>query len=90
MLAAMSLLLSLSAAADPQTCHIHPPTALRDLESEPVQLYPSLQECESANRKVYGGTGRCHCSPDGFMNREGIDSWRFRQWNFEMPSDRIP
>jgi hypothetical protein len=86
--ALLALAMSVNAGADIEPCHIHPPTTLK--EPEPVQFFPTIQECESANRKFYGGTGRCHCFPDGFMGRDGTDSWRFRPWNFETPPERLP
>lgn len=84
--AALALAASLSAGADLDPCHIHPPAALK--EPEPVQFFRTLEECEGANRKLYGGAGRCHCFPDGFMNRDGSDGWRFRQ--FDTPPERLP
>ncbi len=83
-----ALALALSASADLEPCHIHPPLTLK--EPQPIQFFPTLQECESANRKLYGGLGLCHCVPDGFMDRDGFDGWRFRPWNFEAPPERLP
>ena len=88
--AATVLAMSMSAGADPKSCHIHPPATLREQDSEPVQFYPTIQECERANLNLYRGAGRCHCFPDGYMNRDGVDDWRFRQWDFETPPDRMP
>jgi hypothetical protein len=85
---ALALSLKLASAADFEPCHMHPPATLK--EPEPIQFFPTLQDCESANRKVYGGLGLCHCIPDGFMGRDGVDSWRARPWNFETPPERLP
>jgi hypothetical protein len=30
-----------------------------------VEWYRSLEECEVANKKFFGGSGMCHCFPDG-------------------------
>jgi hypothetical protein len=56
------------------SCHIHPP-GKESLEPEPrgLVLYDSLDDCEAANAKYFGGSGRCHCFPDGFMNWERGD-----------------
>jgi hypothetical protein len=86
---AVVLAISVSAGADSKSCHIHPPGALREQDPEP-QFYPTIQECERANLNLYRGAGRCHCFPDGNMNRDGVDDWRFRQWHLETPPDRLP
>jgi hypothetical protein len=52
-----------------ESCHIHP-AGQDSWESEfPGHLYGSLDECESALAKYFGGAGRCHCFPD-FMPRD--------------------
>jgi hypothetical protein len=86
-LPALAVAVSFSTAA-PEACHIHPPEPIK--QADPFQSFSTLRECENANRKFYGGAGRCHCFPDGFMNRDGIDGWRSRQWNFESPPERLP
>ena len=68
-----------------ESCHIHPPG--RDLlESEFPRrpLYSSLDECESANAKYFGGTGRCHCFPD-FSPRDQADIWPQPKRDWEFP-----
>ena len=68
-----------------ESCHIHPPG--RDLlESEfpRMPLYSSLDECESANAKYFGGTGRCHCFPD-FSPRDQADIWPQPKRDWEFP-----
>jgi hypothetical protein len=82
---ALVFALQLSADSELRSCHIHPPTAPRDLEPEDRQSYSSLEICEDANRRLYGGSGRCHCISDFFMNRESIDGWRQR-----LPGDTSP
>jgi hypothetical protein len=68
------------------SCHIHPP-GKESLEPEPrdLVLYDSLDDCEVANTKYFGGAGRCHCFPDGFMNWERGDFWRQPKRDFEPP-----
>jgi hypothetical protein len=57
-----------------ESCHIHPP-GKESLEPEArgLVLYDSLDDCEAANAKYFGGGGRCHCFPEGFMNWERGD-----------------
>jgi hypothetical protein len=67
-------------------CHIHPP-GKESLEPEPrdLVLYDSLDDCEAANVRYFGGAGRCHCFPDGFMNRERGDFWPQPKRDLEPP-----
>lgn len=59
------------------SCHIQPPGSnLREPELGKMPFYALLEECEVANAKSYGGQGRCHCFPDGFMNPQRGDFWK--------------
>jgi hypothetical protein len=81
---------ALSGAA--RNCHIHPP-GRESLEPEPRDgvWYDSLDDCEAANTKYFGGSGRCHCLPDGFLNWEGGDFWPLPKRDLEPPrSGRRP
>ena len=51
--------------------------------------YDSLEECEIANKKFYGGSGMCHCFPDGIFNRSG-DDWRSRVKDYGTPQESLP
>jgi hypothetical protein len=68
------------------TCHIHPP-GKESVEPKPrgLVLYDSLDDCEAANAKYFGGSGRCHCFPDGFMNLERGNFWPQPKRDFEPP-----
>jgi hypothetical protein len=68
-----------------ESCHVHPP-GKEPVEPEfpRLRLYSSLDECESANAKYFGGAGRCHCFPD-FMNKERSDIWNQPRPYIEMP-----
>jgi hypothetical protein len=66
---------------------MHPPPA-KQADQEPIRFYPSLEDCESANDKLYGGAGRCHCFSDRFTER-GND-WRFSPESLNPPMERIP
>jgi hypothetical protein len=72
------------------SCHIHPPGKdSLEPESRGWVLYDSLDDCEAANAKYFGGSGRCHCIPDGFMNWERGDFSPQPKRDFEPPrSDR--
>lgn len=67
-------------------CHIHP-SGKKSLEPEPRNgaWYDSLEDCEAANTKYFGGSGRCHCMPDGFLNGERGDFWPLPKLDFEPP-----
>jgi hypothetical protein len=86
----MVLALSLDSGSDPHTCHIHAPVLPKADAPEAARVYRSLHECESANRKLYGGGGRCHCVPDAYMDRGIIDNGRFRNWELDTPQERLP
>jgi len=43
---------------------------MKDAELHVTEWYDSLEECEIANKKFYGGSGMCHC----------FSGWNF-QWN---------
>jgi hypothetical protein len=68
-----------------ESCHIHPP-GRNTLESEwsKLPLYSSLDECESANAKYFGGTERCHCFQDFSPRVEG-EIWPQPRRDFETP-----
>lgn len=68
-----------------ESCHIHP-VGQDSLESEipGLQLYGSLDECESAVAKYFGGAGRCHCFPD-FMPRDETGNAPQPKRDFEPP-----
>jgi hypothetical protein len=75
------------------TCHIHPPGKESVGEPEPrgLDLYDSLDDCEAANTKYFGGSGRCHCLPDGFMNWQRGDFSPQPKRDFEPPrTERRP
>jgi hypothetical protein len=57
------------------------------VEPEPrdLVLYHSLDDCEAANVKYFGGGGRCHCLPGGFMNLERGDFWPQPKRDVEPP-----
>gem|GEM_PF-2652692 len=70
----IAIWLGLTPAMAAQVCHIHPPgTELKEPEIKDAQFYNSLEDCESANSKVFGGSGRCHCFPDGFGRSREFD-----------------
>jgi hypothetical protein len=58
-------------------------------EHREVDFYGSLEDCEAANAKYFGGSGRCHCFPD-FMNKERGDIWNQPRRDIEMPRNRPP
>ena len=69
------------------SCHIHPlGTDAKEAERFIFEWYESMQECELANKKLFGGSGVCHCLPDGIFNRSG-DDWRSWQRNFDAPQE---
>ena len=77
----------LNAAWAAGSCHIHPLRAdMKDTELRVTEWYDSLEECEIANKKFYGGSGMCHCFPDGIFNRTG-DDWRSRLKDYGTPQD---
>lgn len=79
--AASLLLLALAADArwDQENCHIHPPGVPfeDDKRLQEFKIYPTLEACEEANRRLHGGAGRCHCLPGGFIDPGQIPSPRF-------------
>ena len=85
-LAALCVILTCELSWASGSCHIHPP-GKESLEPEPrgLVLYDSLDDCEAANTKYFGGSGRCHCLPDEFMNWERGDFWRQPKRDLEMP-----
>jgi hypothetical protein len=68
-----------------ETCHIDPLGGeLPNAEVRRAPFYDSIDECETANMKNYGGRGRCHCLPNGFLNRipnEFFDREQNEIWN---------
>jgi hypothetical protein len=71
-----------------ESCHIHPPGSdPKEPEYRSLQFYNSLEECELAKAKYFGGAGRCHCFPD-FMNREKGDIWSQPPRDFERPQNK--
>ena len=68
-----------------ESCHIHPAGEdARESEFPGLQLYGSIDECESALAKYFGGAGRCHCFPD-FMPRDQGDIAPQPKRDFEAP-----
>ena len=59
---------------------------MKDTESRVIEWYSSLEECEIANKKFFGGRGMCHCFPDGLFNGRG-DDWRSRPRDDGTPQD---
>ena len=56
--AGLCLTWSLNAAWAADSCHIHPlGTDMKDAESCASEWYGSLEECEIANKKFFGGLG---------------------------------
>ena len=78
---------SLNVAWAAGSCHIHPLGGdMKDAESRVTEWYSSLEECEMANKKFFGGRGMCHCFLDGVFN--GInDDWRSRLRDYGTPQD---
>jgi hypothetical protein len=85
-LAAFSVVFSWGLSWASASCHIHPP-GKESLEPDArgLVLYGSLDDCEAANAKYFGGSGRCHCFPDGFMNWERGDFFSEPKRDFEPP-----
>ena len=85
--AGLGLSWSFNAVWAGDSCHIHPlETDMKETESRAVEWYSSLEECEVANKKFFGGSGMCHCFPDGIFN--GInDDWRARRRDYSKPQD---
>jgi hypothetical protein len=85
-LAALSVVFSWGFSWASGNCHIHPP-GKESLEPEPrdMVLYDSLDDCEAAKAKYFGGAGRCHCFPDGFINWERGDFWPQPKRDVEPP-----
>jgi hypothetical protein len=50
-------------------------------EPRVIEWYASVAECETANKKLFGGMGVCHCFPDGIVNGTN-DDWRSRLRDF--------
>ena len=76
--AGLCLIWSVHIAWAAGSCHIHPlGVDIKEAESSAFEWYSSLEQCEVANKKFFGGRGMCHCFPDGFINGEG-DDWRSR------------
>jgi len=87
--ARLCLMRSLNAAWAAGPCHIHPlGMDMEEAESRVTEWYGSLEECEIANKKFYGGSGMCHCFPDGIFNRTG--DWRSRVKDYGTPEDSSP
>jgi len=58
---------SLNAAWAASSCHIHPlGMDMKEAVSRVIEWYSSLEECEMANKKLFRGSGMCHCFPDEF------------------------
>jgi hypothetical protein len=69
------------------SCHIHPlGVDAKEAETPAIEWYSSLEECEIANKKFFGGRGMCHCFPDGIFNGQG-DDWRSRLRDYGTPQD---
>jgi hypothetical protein len=49
-----------------------------------LPFYRTLDECELANAKYFGGAGRCHCFPD-FSPRGQDDIWPQPWRDFALP-----
>jgi len=61
---------------------------MKDTELRVTERYDSLEECEIANKRIYGGSGICHCFPDGIFNGSG-DDWRWLK-DYGTPQDSLP
>jgi hypothetical protein len=69
------------------SCHIHPlGIDMKEAESRIIEWYSSLDDCEMANKKLFGGRGTCHYFLDGLFNGRG-DSWRSRLKDYGTPQD---
>ena len=80
---------SLNAAWAASSCHIHPlGMDMKEAESRVIEWYSSLEECEMANKKLFRGSGICHCFPDGIFNRTD-DDWRSRLKDYGTPQDSL-
>ena len=42
-----------------------------------------------ANKKLFRGSGMCHCFPDEIFNRTD-DDWRSRLKDYRTPQDSLP
>jgi hypothetical protein len=84
-LVGLALLSNIAGAAG--SCHIHQlGIDPKEAEVRIVEWYKSLEECELAIRKFFGGTGVCHCLPDGIFNRSR-DDWRSRPRDIDAPRE---
>jgi hypothetical protein len=88
--AGLCLTWSLNAAWAAGSCHIHlSGTDMKEAESRVIEWYDSVEECEMANNKFFGGLGVCHCLPDGVFNGTN-DDWRSRLKDYSTPRDAPP
>jgi hypothetical protein len=72
-----------------EICHIHPPGIdAKEAEARVIGWFESLEDCETANRKSFGGVGTCHCFPDGIFKRP-FDDRRFSPGDFRAPKDSL-
>jgi hypothetical protein len=88
--AALGLTFSVNIARAARSCHIHPlGVDAKNAEARIVEWYKSLEECELANKKLFGGLGICHCLPDGIFGGTSDDE-PFRRRHFGLPQDPSP
>ena len=68
-----------------EACHIDPVEGELSIEEvRKAPFYDTIDECDAAKMKQYGGRGRCHCLPLGFLNKlpdQFFDRQRSEGWN---------
>ncbi|MES9938603.1 MAG: hypothetical protein ABW153_19325 [Sedimenticola sp.] len=82
--AALLLVVTGHAAAEPESCHLHAPTDYPTFSKQPLVIpaVGDLPACERFNRERFGSMGRCHCVSDLLDNN--------RVWPYPAPADPDP
>jgi hypothetical protein len=77
-----------------EACHIDPVDGELSIEEvRKAPFFDTVDECDEAKMKQYGGRGRCHCIPLGFLNklpdqffdRQRSEPWKGPQENLDSP-----
>ena len=71
--AGLCLMWSFNAALAAGSCHVHPlGIDMKEAESRVMEWYSSLEDCEMANKKFFGGRGMCQCFLTDFSTNEAM------------------
>ena len=77
-----------------EACHIDPVEGELSIdEVRNAPFYETIDACDAAKMKQFGGRGRCHCLPLGFLNKlpdQFFDGQRSEGWNGPQNFDSPP